>query len=175
METSSLLQKLDKTPFPEFETEGVNLTYAREMLDNMGGIVSEMSAVALYFYNHLITHDQQEIAEIFEVISIEEMRHLEVFGELALDLGEDPKLLGVYRHAKYWWSPSYNKYPIRLNALLRNAADGERAAIAKYTRQYESITDKGVRIALERIIEDEKRHLEIFELLYRKYVTPTQS
>ena len=113
METSSLLQKLDKTPFPEFETEGVNLIYAREMLDNMGGIVSEMSAVALYFYNHLITHDQQEIAEIFEVISIEEMRHLEVFGELALDLGEDPKLLGVYRHAKYWWSPSYNKYPIR--------------------------------------------------------------
>ena len=38
-----------KSPYPEVRITQPNPIYGQMMLDNMGGSVSEMSAVALYF------------------------------------------------------------------------------------------------------------------------------
>ena len=68
-------------PYPPIRITKQNKSYAQAMLDNMGGRVSEMSAVSLYFYNHLITEKFPEVAELFHKISVTEMRHLEIFGK----------------------------------------------------------------------------------------------
>ena len=48
--------------------------------------------------------------------------------------------------------------------------DAEKLAIATYKRQAEWIQDEYVVANLERIILDERLHIEIIEQLYEKYV-----
>lgn len=41
-------------PYPCVDNLDVNTTYGQMMLSNLGGLHSEMNAVTLYFYNHII-------------------------------------------------------------------------------------------------------------------------
>ena len=52
-----------KTPYPEVKIVQQNPVYGQMMLDNMGGSVSEMSAVALYFYSQLMTEKVPVVAQ----------------------------------------------------------------------------------------------------------------
>lgn len=150
-------------PYPEICVSSKNPKYARWMLDNMGGVNSEMSAVSLYFYNHLIINDEyKQIRKIFHQISIVEMHHLKIFGELALNLGENPRLWFINKNRKIYWSPSFNQYPVEISHLMHHALDGEMAAINKYESQMCRINDENIAANLERIIMDEKLHVHIF-------------
>ena len=83
----------DHTPYPPVKVDGKNPQYAAAILSNIGSCNSEMTAVSLYFYNSLVTREYyHDVAECFHRISIVEMRHLDIFGELALKLGTDPRL-----------------------------------------------------------------------------------
>jgi len=154
-------------PYPAVQAGEVNLRYARAMLSNVGGRNSEMNAVSLYFYNSLVTKKEYEsFATCFHSISIVEMHHLDIFGELALQLGADPRLWGRASSRYIYWSPGYNQYPREIKALLRNAIDGEQAAIRKYSEQAQTIQNANIVENLKRIILDEQHHIEIFESMY---------
>ena len=156
-------------PYPPIKVEMKNPAYAKAMLDNIGGLNSEMSAISLYVYNNLILEEKKEIAAIFHKVSIVEMHHLEIFGKLALQLGEDPRMWTHYGCKKTYWSPSYNQYPGDLRTLMRNVIDGEKAAISKYQHQISYIRDENITENLRRIILDERLHVEIFEKVYGTY------
>ncbi len=156
-------------PYPPIQVSSTNTMYARAMLDNMGGANSEMSAISLYFYNHLLIGDEAEIAMAFHRISIVEMHHMETFGELALQLGENPRLWTVRKNRKVYWSPAYNNYPIALDAMIMNSIKGENTAIEKYSSQMKWIQDENVKNNLQRIILDEQIHMEVLTELYRTY------
>ncbi|NCE64263.1 rubrerythrin family protein [Pseudoflavonifractor sp. 524-17] len=156
-------------PYPEVRVEGRNPRYAQAMLSNIGGVSSEMSAVSLYFYNHLITGRIETVAAVFREVSIVEMHHLKIFGELALQLGADPRLWAVQRGRQIWWSPDYIQYARKLRPLLHEAMRSERMAIQKYESQARWIQDPGIQANLRRIIEDEKIHLELFSQLCQQY------
>lgn len=156
-------------PYPPVCAEQPNPFYARAMLDNIGGSNSEISAVSLYFYNNLITKDTDNLAHIFHKVSIVEMHHLEIFGELAMQLGANPRLWTHKGRQMRYWTPGYNKYPMKLPELLINSINSEKAAIQKYQSQLKQITDKAIVENLERIILDEQLHVEIFSGLYEKY------
>lgn len=157
-----------QAPYPAVEVQGSNAIYAMEMLSNIGSRNSEMSAVSLYFYNSIIAKKQfEEIAECFHEISIVEMHHMNIFGQFALLLGADPRLWSYEGRQPAYWSPGYNHYPRRIKDVLRNAAEGEHAAIKKYREQAEWIKDPHITESLNRIIADEEHHLEIFDQLYR--------
>ena len=144
-----------REPYPPVCVCGQNCAYGRMMLDNVGGRNSEMSAVSLYIYNHLILLDDCFSAEIFHRISIVEMHHLEIFAELAQLLGENPRLWTHKGCAMTYWSPSYNCYSQNINMLLKNAITGEQQAIDKYTHQCAVIKDDHIVKCLKRIIIDE--------------------
>ena len=148
-------------PYPPVQVRCPNLRYARAMLDNVGGRNSEMSAVSLYFYNHVMTSREEEVSTAFHRMSLVEMHHLEIFAELARQLGEDPRLWTQVGVQKIYWSPGYNQYPRRLDSLLNNALTGEKDAIQKYQRQLQAISDDNIRENLQRIIQDEELHVEI--------------
>ena len=157
-------------PYPKVQVKGVNPGYARAMLDNMGGVNSEMSAVSLYFYNHLVLESiQEELAKVYHQVSIVEMHHLELFGELALQLGADPRLWARTPCGRQYWSPGYNRYPKPLKQMLCHSIQGEKAAIRKYEAQSKQIEDEGVICILKRIIEDEEKHVELFTGFLEKY------
>lgn len=149
-------------PYPPVCVDEPNLVYANEMLSNMGAVVSEMSDVTRYFYIAVVTKPQfSSIATCFHHISIVEMHHLNIFAELALLLGTDPRLW-CGRPRKHWWSPSFISYPHEICALIAESIEAEKAAIRKYTRQANTIGDSNIVTILNRIILDEKRHLQIF-------------
>lgn len=158
-------------PYPPVQAVGKNRRYAEAMLDNVGGGNSEMSAVAVYVYDHLVTAELPEVADAFRGIGAVEMRHLEIFGTLARQMGEDPRLWGSGQGGrKSWWSPGYSQYVQRLGPLIRGAVKVEKAAIRKYKAQLRWIADPNIQENLRRIIADEEHHLKILARLYDTHV-----
>ena len=78
-------------PYPPIKVEMKNPAYAKAMLDNIGGLNSEMSAISLYVYNNLILEEKKEIAAIFHKVSIVEMHHLGNIWEISIAAGGGPK------------------------------------------------------------------------------------
>lgn len=171
------------TPYPPVKISGLNSHYAAAMLDNMAGQNSEMSAVCLYFYANLVTAGYKDVAEAFLRINMVEMKHLNLFGELAMRLGENPRLwCRQPRSGRYmYWNPASLKYPYiqppapgcripesSVRTILAQAIEGEQAAIRKYMQQTSWIQDVGICDILRRISADEQMHVDIFSRLYHQ-------
>lgn len=156
-------------PYPPVQVCERNQAYGRMMLDNMGGNNSEMSAVSLYLYNNLLIDEDERLSNIFHKISIVEMHHLRIFGQIARLMGENPRLWTYRGNRMAYWTPGYNNYPMEIKALLMNALNGEKNAVQKYEQQCQKIADPHIVACLRRIIEDEEIHIRIFESLYDEY------
>ena len=166
----NIMSYRSQLPYPPIMPAQPNQDLARMILDNVGGVNSEMSAVSLYLYDSLILQEQQpQISQVFRSINIVEMHHLELFGTLAHKLGANPRLWACAGRRAVYWSPRYNNYPVELCALLRNALDGERAAIEKYEAQAQKACDPNVSDLLTRIAADEKIHVNIYQQLLEEY------
>ena len=150
-------------PYPVIGDMKKNRMYARMMLDNYGGIISEMSAIALYLNDAIQEGEQQETARIFMGIAEVEMHHLHIFGTLAYRLGEKPILRTMQGNRYASWSCYYTPYPTEWLPLLHTALHCERQTIQKYTRQMERVEEPLIQACLQRIIQDEEVHVTIFE------------
>lgn len=170
--TNTGVQYRSDLPYPPVEAQGRNRRIGAAMLENIGGQNSEMSAVSRYFYDHLQTESQSEVAEAFHHISIVEMHHLEIFGTLAKQCGEDPRLWAGngLPGRRAWWTAGYIQYEAKLGPMLRVAIREEKRTILKYRGQMKWISYPNVVENLARVILDEERHLEIFSQLYQNYV-----
>lgn len=158
-------------PYPEMTDIKENPQYASLMLSNLAGLYSEMNAVSLYFYNHVILKDVwSELSVAMEKISIVEMHHLDIFAHLAYHLGADPRLWDCQQGCLEYWSPGYNVYPSHLKSLLENAIIQEQNTIAIYQQQITCIKERTIQKILHRIIEDEDLHIQIFEYFLNEYL-----
>lgn len=168
MDQSPMLHFADSAPYPPVQVWGPDVRYAKAMLSNIGSCNSEMSAVCLYFYNSIITRKAfSNVAECFYKISMVEMHHLDMFGELAFLLGADPRLWSYSKKNMSYWSPGCSQYPGQIVRLLDNAIRGENEAIAKYRQQAAWIKDPNIVDVLNRVILDEEHHIQIFHQLYQ--------
>lgn len=159
-------------PYPEVRVSGPNRACARMMLDNLAGSSSEMTAVSLYFYDHMVLKQMEaEAAEAFHHISVVEMHHLAIFGELALQLGADPRLWCVSGAQTRYWSPAFCHYSRDLPMIFRQAAEHERETIQKYSQQAQTIQDPCIVEILGRIIQDEEKHLAFFQEMHQKCIS----
>lgn len=139
------------------------------MLSNVGGSVSEMGAVAQYLYGHTTQGGRPEVAECLERLAIVEMGHLDIFAQLARQLGEDPRLWTPFRGGRRYWTPEYLRYPQSLAQLLRCAIEEEKNTIQKYNQQALWIKDENIVANLRRVIEDEKVHIRVLSSLLESY------
>lgn len=156
-------------PYPEVCICERNQSYGQMMLDNVGGQNSEISAVTLYVYNNLLIDEDPRLSDIFHKISVVEMHHLHIFGQIARLMGENPRLWTHKGRQMAYWSPAYNKYPIEIEPLLINSLNSERGAVRKYQQQCRQIKDVHIVECLKRIIMDEEIHIQIFESLIKEY------
>ncbi len=156
-------------PYPEVRVEGPNPFYARLLLEDFAGVVSENTAINQYLYHHLTLKDYPDVAELEECIAIVEMHHYEILGELILLLGEEPRI-GVLEDSTFrYWSGSYVYYGKGICDRLAADIAAEMAAIRNYTLHREMIHDRYVSEILTRIIQDEEYHLKLFREKLVKY------
>lgn len=157
-------------PYPSTDNLDMNVQYGQIMLSNVGGLHSEMNAVSLYFYNHVILdHCWPELAKAMKTISIVEMHHLNIFAKMCCQLGVDPRLWDCQNDFLEYWSPGYNVYPRQMNTMLENAIIQEQNTISTYQYQMSCIDEPIIKDILKRIILDEQLHVQIFEEFLREY------
>ena len=102
-----------------------------------------------------------EISKILLNIAIEEMHHINILGEILVKLGAKPFFVNANQKE---WSASNVKYQINdLSDAMKINISSEESAIAGYRRLMQYTNNVYLRKVYERIILDEKTHLEIFK------------
>ncbi|MFI3226200.1 MAG: ferritin-like domain-containing protein [Clostridia bacterium] len=156
------------TPYPSQEGVIPNRRDLQLILKDYSGIVSEFTAISQYFYNHLFANYSQneKIGQILLQIAIAEMTHLNVLGELVINLGGDPKLVFPRECSFNWWNGGIVTYKKEIKPILKSAILLEQQTIECYTYHAKIASQQIVSDVLLRIVEDENLHLKTFcELL----------
>lgn len=155
-------------PYPPVRTEGKNLRAAEILSVDLAGQVSEMSAITSYIFQHMII-DDRELSNALECISMVEMHHYELVGELIVCFGGCPRLAVQGGGNQRYWTGRFVSCQTEPASFLRVNIQNERAAINNYTAQIAQINDTGMQRVLERIILDEQHHIEIFSRFLEEY------
>jgi bacterioferritin len=158
-----ILVKSDK-PYPKPRVEKKNLEYAKILLQDYSGNISENTASHLYIYQHFISKNSS-FKEIIKKISIVEMTHLELLAETIKLLGMNPefKTINSINDTLIPWTSDNINYETNFKKMLDIDIASETAAIKSYKLHIKEIDDKYIKELLNRIIEDEVIHLKIFE------------
>lgn len=160
---------IDK-PYPEPKIICKNAYYANILLQDYAGAVSELTAITLYSYQHIVGEGKyKDYAELIGGISIVEMKHLELLGETIKLLGIKPAFIDSACYNGKLWTASYVNYTTDIKEMILSDIRAEADAIKNYQEHIELIEDKYIDKLLARIIEDEKLHLRLFEKIYGKY------
>ncbi len=123
--------------------------------------VGELGGVLTYIYQSVIADKtDEEIASIFEEIGVVEMIHQDMLMHAISEFGGNPK----YEDAQgnYFNTANIN-YSMKLREMLDNNIKAETIAIENYNIAISRVKNQSLKDLFARIIEDEKRHLEIFK------------
>ena len=141
-----------------------NITYANLLYDNFSGEAGELTAIAQYLYEHIELKRYDNFSRIVLAIAIEEMKHLELLGELIKRLGRKPYYTNKERIA--WNSGNNLRYHFNsIYDVLTFNIESEKRAIEEYRKVIKYTQNKSIKDLIERIIIDEQTHLEIFNRL----------
>lgn len=140
-----------------------NQRYANLLYDNFAGEAGELTAVTQYIYEHIELKQFECFSKILLSIAIEEMQHLDLIGGLIRRLGQKPYFIDSKKNN---WSSENVKYHFNnIYDMLMFNIKSEKEAIKKYEEAIKCTQNKSIKELLERIILDEKTHLEIFNRL----------
>jgi len=141
-----------------------NIRYVNMLYNSFSGEHGELTAITQYLYEHIELKRYENFSKILLKISIEEMRHLSLIGELIKRLGGKPYYIDNEKIA--WNSKSSLRYHFNsLYDVLTYNIESEKKAIEEYRHVIKYTQNKSIRDLIERIILDEQTHLEIFNRL----------
>ena len=150
-------------PYPMIKVKSPNREYAELLLEDYASCTSEDTAIHLYTYQSLILGEKNaELADILKEIAKVEMYHLSLLGKTIKALGVNPAF-GI--RSGEWlipWNSSCVSYNKNLEEMLKIDIIREEDAIKNYRKHKAIIDDEYIKALLERIIEDELVHLDIF-------------
>ncbi len=147
-------------PYPEIvgATDDQHIVAILKNLAN--GRLGEIMASSLYIYQSVVADEtNEEIGGIFEEIGVVEMMHLDMLMHAITDFGGVPQYQDA--NGNFFNTASLN-YSQRLIDMLENDIRAETMAIDNYLVATDNVKNESLKRLFERIIEDEKRHLEIF-------------
>ncbi|GAB6072149.1 ferritin-like domain-containing protein [Venenivibrio stagnispumantis] len=116
-------------------------------------IALEHSAIIQYLF-HAYTIKEAETENQLEEIAREEMRHLRMFAHKVVEYGGEPAITD--RAAVFLRAPT-------IEELIQFDIDAELMAIKEYSLQLKDISDESAKRILQRVIDDETAHSEIFK------------
>ena len=121
-----------------------------------------LAAVLWFWYPLHKKQVDENIAEIFEEISIVEMEHAQLLMDAIVEFGGIPKYINSKNQP---FTTSYLNYDLKLKDMLENNIADEQQAIKEYTMYANMVTNPSLKALLLRIAEDEKLHLQTFKSL----------
>ena len=149
-------------PYPQVEVDCQSACDVRCIMDLYAGADSELTAIIQYMYqSYIIGEVNEDFHHMLEHIAMAEMKHMELLGECIVALGGTPVTGGN----RQFWNGSmvnYSKDPV---ALLDSDIKLEEKAICAYKRAVRCVDNYSIKELLERIIIDEKLHLETFKAM----------
>lgn len=164
MEAKKILEQTKKIPYPEVKNVPANFAYAKMLYEDFAGEMGELSAIAQYVYEH-IGVKEKEIKDIMLQVAMEEMRHLDMVGELIKALGGRPIYVDSSGDS---WESKYLKYRfLSLEDMMKYNISTEEKAIQGYEKAIKNTNHTSIKAMLDRIVQDEKAHIKIFEALIK--------
>ena len=140
------------------------------LLDCYASSISELSAVTLYNYLNIVLDEQfNDIKEVYRGITIVELHHLNIIGDLIKKLGVMPRYYYKKDNKIEMWSGSNIPNNFEVLETLNIAVMQEKDMIKKYEALIEKVTCPQIVMVIQRIIEDEKIHEQLLLELQKKY------
>ncbi len=160
-ELNKMLCENKKIPYPPIPKLYPNKRYANLIYNSFAGNEGELTAITQYIYEHIEFKDKEEIYNILLKIAIEEMKHLDILGEILVNLGEKPIFKDTNQKI---WSAHNVKYKFKdIKEAMKINILSEEIAIKEYQTLIRYTNNPYLRRIYERIIIDEKTHIEIFK------------
>ena len=160
MNLSEIEVKVNK-PYPEIKNAEEDIVTVNILKNLANSRVGELAGVMQYIYQSVIADKtNEEIAGIFEEIGVVEMMHLDMLMHAISDFGGVPR----YEDSQgNFFNTANLNYSMKLREMLDNNIRAENVAIENYTRAVERVSNQSLKDLLNRFIEDEMCHLEIFK------------
>lgn len=147
-------------PYPEIVGATDDKRTVAILKNLANGKMGEFGASGQYIFQSVVADEtNEEIGSIFEEIGVVEMMHLDMLMHAITDFGGVP----TYQDSSgNFFNTANLNYSQRLVDMLENNIRAETMAIDSYMIAIESVSNESLKRLFERIIEDERRHLEIF-------------
>jgi bacterioferritin len=150
-------------PYPKPRVTAENHYYASLLLEDYAGIAGELTAINQYIYHYItLQANYPEISILAREVAITEMKHLELIGKTIQLLGKRPIMRCNQDNVNRFWSAKFVYYGKDVYDKLSANIQHEMNAICNYRNHQRHIADPRIQELLERIILDEKYHLELF-------------
>ena len=154
--------KVDK-PYPHIinaTDDPMTVSILKNLIASKAG---ELTGVLQYVYQSVVADKtNEEIAEVLEEIGIVEMMHMDILMHAVTEFGGLPKYEDGRGNP---YSTQYINYSPKLKDMLDNNILAEKMAIEEYQQAVAKVKNESLKDLLNRIIEDEVRHLEAFKYL----------
>lgn len=153
-------------PYPKIQVKNKNEKYAQILSKDFCGSVSEFTAISQYINHEIrLTNKYCKASEVILSISKTEMMHMQMIGELITLLGGDVSY-SYYNNGSYsYWTPSFVDLGTNYVNMILIDINDEYKAIKQYEEHIRTIDDACIKSILERIIKDEKYHIELLTKL----------
>lgn len=166
-ELSFMLKELGRMPYPELKNVEPDYQFGRLVYDAYSGSKSELTTILSYIFEYLTNGENEEVVTFLKIIAKQEMKHLELLGEILVSLGMEPYYMSTYGNK--WCSDNVKVKFNNLAEMLAFNIEMEKGAIEEYHHLINVCGNESIKAVISRIIMDEESHVQIFEMLKKKY------
>ena len=166
-ELNFMLKELSRVPYPKVSCNEPDYHFGRMVYDAYAGNKSELTTILSYVFEYLTSDNYEEVVGFLKMISKQEMKHLELLGEILVSLGLEPYYMGTYGNK--WCSDNVKPQFSCLEEMLTFNIEMEKGAIEGYRDLVNRCTNESIKAVINRIIMDEESHVQIFQYLKEKH------
>ncbi len=150
-------------PYPSIDEITPDMRSAKIISPAYSDSHSELTAIMQYVYHSIQFGNQglEDIGSLLEDISIAEMHHFDILGNMLYKLGVDPIFSAQPPIRNNFFSTSYVNYSSTPEKMLSEDLAGEKKAIAMYEKMLGELNNPQVAAVIARIIKDEQLHVEL--------------
>lgn len=144
-----------------------DLRSARIISSAYASRTGELNAILEYMYEATIfdSYGQNDIANTFRRIAMDEMEHFDLLAKTLIRLGVAPIYTAFPPQRDMFYSTRYVNYCSDSQRMLSIAIQSEEFAIKDYTKMLSILQNNEVKNVISFILEQEKGHLETLKNL----------
>ncbi len=156
-------------PYPDLDGIEKDLKSATIIAPAYASMHGELNAILQYLYHYFIFKKDgyEKTANVLMQISVAEMHHLKIIGELFTKLGVDPVYSRMPPFGYNYYSCAgvcYSKTPVK---MLIDDVSGEILAIKSYEKMVGELKNERVASVIKRIALDEELHIKMLKELLK--------